>query len=147
MRVLLDTNILLRSAQSNHALFTPAKHAVLTLLGRSDLVFFCPQNIVEFWNVATRPAAQNGMGLPCSSVLREIAAIEKSLSLLPDIPEVYEVWKQIVSDHKVQGVKVHDARLVAVMKVYSIDALLTFNSSDFQRFTDITTIHPSSLSP
>jgi hypothetical protein len=33
------------------------------------------------------------------------------------------------------------------MKVCSVDGLLTFNIADFARFTDMTTIHPSSLMP
>lgn len=60
MRVLVDTNILLRSAQPNHLLCPPAAHAVSKLLRGKDAVFFCSQNIAEFWNVATRPVEMNG---------------------------------------------------------------------------------------
>ena len=109
--------------------------------------FFCAQNIAEFWNVATRPAEQNGLGLSPEEVLQEVGNIEKSLALLPDIPAIYGAWKQIVTAHKVQGVKVHDARLVAIMSVYAIQNVLTFNSDDFQRFGSIRAIHPSSLLP
>jgi len=62
MRVLVDTNILLRSAQPNHPLCYQATHAVSKLLRQEDSAFFCPQNIAEFWNVATRPADRNGLG-------------------------------------------------------------------------------------
>jgi hypothetical protein len=67
--------------------------------------------------------------------------------LLPDVPEIYASWKEIVRTNKVLGVKVHDARLVAIMTVYSVNGLLTFNAADFTRFTNITAIHPSSLVP
>ena len=53
-------------------------------------------------------------------------------------------WKVIVRDHKVQGVKVYDARLVAVMSVYAVESILTFNDVDFKRYNNITAIHPSS---
>lgn len=56
MRVLVDTNILLRIAQPNHPLCPQATHAVSKLLRQGDALFFCSQNIAEFWNVATRPA-------------------------------------------------------------------------------------------
>jgi predicted nucleic acid-binding protein len=59
MSVLVDTNILLRSAQPNHPLGSQATHAVSKLIRQKDAVFFCPQNIAEFWNVATRPAGLN----------------------------------------------------------------------------------------
>ena len=145
MRVLVDTNILLRSAQPNHPLSSQAALAVSKLIRQKQTVFFCPQNVVEFWNVATRPAGQNGLGLSSEEALQEISNIEKSLILLPDVSAIYTAWKQIVSTHKVQGVKVHDAHLVAIMNVYSVEKILTFNSLDFERFKTITVIHPSAL--
>jgi len=62
MRVLVDTNILLRSVQPNHPLCAQASHAVSKLIRQNDAVFFCSQNIAEFWNVATRPVERNGLG-------------------------------------------------------------------------------------
>jgi len=145
MRVLVDTNILLRSAQPNHPLCSQATHAVSKLLRQKDSVFFCPQNIAEFWNVATRPADRNGLGFSHEEVLREVASIEESLTLLPDVPALYGAWKRIVKDYKVQGVRVYDARLVAVMSVYAVESILSFNNADFERFDLVTTLHPASL--
>ena len=79
--------------------------------------------------------------------LQEVSNIEKSLTLLPDVPTIYSAWKQIVAAHKVQGVKVYDARLAAIMSVYAVESVLTFNSVDFERFSSIRAIHPSSLVP
>jgi predicted nucleic acid-binding protein len=144
MRVLVDTNILLRSAQPNHPQSSQATHAVSRLIRQRDAVFFCSQNIAEFWNVATRPADKNGLGLSQEEVLQEVSNIEGLLTLLPDTPAIYTAWKAIVRDHKVQGVQVYDARLVALMSVYAIEAVLTFNDADFKRYRNITVIHPSS---
>ncbi len=41
----------------------------------------------------------------------------------------------------------YDARLVAIMSVYSVESVLTFNSVDFDRFTNVRAILPSSLLP
>jgi hypothetical protein len=49
-----------------------------------------------------------------------------------------------VVDNKVQGVKVYDARLVAIMTVYAVESVLTFNTADFKRYSNITALHPSS---
>jgi predicted nucleic acid-binding protein len=145
MRVLVDTNILLRSAQPHHPLCSQATFAVAKLLRQKDSVFFCAQNIAEFWNVATRPADRNGLGYSHEEVLGEVASIEGSLSLLPDVPAIYAAWKRIVYDYKFQGVKVYDARLVAVMNVYAVESILSFNSADFKRFDLVTALHPASL--
>jgi predicted nucleic acid-binding protein len=95
--------------------------------------------------VATRPAGLNGLGLPHEEALQEVSSIEKLLTLLPDIPAIYIAWKEIVRDHKVQGVKVYDARLVATMSVYAVESLLTLNAADFTRYSSITALHPSSV--
>ena len=105
MRVLVDTNVLLRSAQPNHPLCSQATRAVSHLIRQKDTVFFCSQNIAEFWSVATRPSALNGLGLSHEEALHEVGSIERLLTLLPDIPAIYAAWKEIVKDHKVQGVK------------------------------------------
>jgi hypothetical protein len=64
---------------------------------------------------------------------------------VPDTPAIYTAWKEIVRDHKVQGVKVYDARLVAIMKIYAVDSILTFNVSDFTRYRAINALSPSSV--
>jgi predicted nucleic acid-binding protein len=145
MRVLVDTNILLRSAQPNHPLCPQATHAVSKLLRRKDSAFFCSQNIAEFWNVATRPISVNGLGMSGDDALKEINSIETLLVLLPDIPGIYPEWKRVVARYDVRGVKVYDARLVALMNIYSVNNVLTFNDADFKRYSNISTLHPSSL--
>jgi predicted nucleic acid-binding protein len=144
MRVLIDTNVLLRSAQPTHPQSSQARQSVSRLIRQRVTVHFCSQNTAEFWNVATRPSDKNGLGLSHEEVLQEVSSIESFLTLLPDIPAIYPAWKAIVRDHKVQGVKVYDARLVALMSVYAIEGILTFNHADFKRYPNITAIHPSS---
>ena len=145
MRVLLDTNILLRSAQPNHPLCSQATYAVSKLLRQKDSIFFCPQNIAEFWNVATRPVDRNGFGLTPADVDRETRAIEMGMVLLPDREAIYHEWRRLVVAHAVSGVQVHDARLAAAMRVHGVTHLLTLNTSDFERYPGITAVHPASL--
>jgi len=95
--------------------------------------------------VATRPDDKNGLGFSHEEALREVDNIELLLTLLPDIPAIYSAWKEIVRRHKVQGVKVHDARLVAIMSVYAVESILTFNDADFRRYGIISAIHPASM--
>ena len=87
----------------------------------------------------------NGLGLSHEEALQEVSSIERLLTLVPYIPAIYTVWKEIVRDHKVQGVKVYDARLVAIMRVYAVESILTFNVADFTRYRAITPLIPSSV--
>jgi predicted nucleic acid-binding protein len=145
MRVLVDTNILARGAQPSHPLWSQSTHYVSKLIRQGDSVFYCAQNIAEFWNVATRPATRNELGLLHEEALGEVSNIERLLGLLPDVPAVYTAWKDIVKSYKIQGVKVYDARLVALMTVYAVENILTFNVSDFKRYGNITALHPSTV--
>jgi predicted nucleic acid-binding protein len=145
MSVLVDTNILLRCAQPNHHLCQPATTAVATLLRNRETLFFCPQNIAEFWNVATRPAANNGLGMSHVDAAAEVRSIEEMLTLLPDSPVVYPEWKRIVKDYRVMGLKVYDARLVAIMNVNVVRSILTYNGSDFARYAHLSIIEPAQV--
>jgi predicted nucleic acid-binding protein len=67
------------------------------------------------------------------------------LRFLGDNPLIFQHWVQIVSLRGVQGKQVHDARLVAVMQVYQIQNLLTFNGSDFRGYSGIIPVDPASV--
>jgi predicted nucleic acid-binding protein len=75
----------------------------------------------------------------------EIQQVQSQFPMLDDSAGVFENWLQLVKAHAVQGKKVHDARLVAVMQTYGITHLLTFNYADFQRYPNIVVISPSDL--
>ena len=62
-----------------------------------------------------------------------------------DSPATYEEWKTLVLNHKVRGVNVHDARLVAAMMTHGITHILTANGKDFQRYPDITVVTPQQI--
>lgn len=131
MSTLVDTNVLLRRTQPDHESHSLAVESVALLLENGENVYFTPQNISEFWNVATRPQAQNGLGFSVELAAAEVFKIEQALTLLPDSPATYTEWKRLVLAHAVMGVKVHDARLVAAMNVHAVGRILTFNADDF----------------
>jgi predicted nucleic acid-binding protein len=144
MSFLVDTNILLRRLQPNHAHHAVAIDSVARLLATGEPVYFTLQNISEFWNVMTRPTAVNGLGFSPEFALSEVNKIERVLTLLPDSPAAYEEWKRLVSSYAVSGAKVHDARLVALMNVHGVHRLLTFNTGDFARYK-IEAISPATV--
>ena len=144
MSVLVDTNVLLRRTQPAHENHAVAVESVARLLTSGEPVHFTPQNIAEFWNVVTRPIANNGLGFSVALAVAEIEKIERALTLLPDVPAIYSEWKRLVVQHGVLGVKVHDARLVAAMNVHAVRRLLTFDVGDFTRY-GVEVLQPSSV--
>src|SRR5437667_12481533 len=64
---LVETTILVRLANRADASYPVADGAVVELHRRGELLYVTPQNLVEFRNVATRPAAVNGLGLSAAA--------------------------------------------------------------------------------
>ena len=64
-----------------------------------------------------------------------------SFVLLPETPEVFSTWLELVTTQQVSGKQVHDARLAASLKAHGVETLLTLNGGDFRRF-DISVVHP-----
>jgi len=147
MLYLADTNILLRMAEPGHPMHAGTLAGLAVLRTKGDTGCVIPQNIMEFWNVATRPAKYNGLGFTQLQTQAEIRRIENLFQVVLDAPGIYAEWKRLVIAHAVEGKEVHDTRIVAAMNVHRISQLLTFNKDDFKRFTNIVTISPTELQP
>ena len=147
MRYLIDTNILLRLAEPGHQMHAAAQNAINVLVKNGDELCVFPQNLIELWNVTTRPAKYNGLGFTQLQTQSEVQRIEKFFRLILDKPGIYAEWKRLVIAHAVEGKEVHDTRIVAAMNVHRISQLLTFNKDDFKRFTNFVTLSPTELQP
>jgi len=139
VRVLVDTNILLRAIQQENPLCGVAREALKTLHRRNRQLYLTLQNVREFWNVCTRPTDYNGLGMSVSGTERHARLLERYFTVLPDSALTYSTWRQLVAAHNVLGVKVHDAWLVAAMKA---NRILTFNTRDFTRYDGIECVDP-----
>src|SRR5436305_1926065 len=102
---LSDTNILLRWAQPDHPLNPLIQAALDTLRDRGDAVFVTPQNLIEFWNSATRPVDRNGFGFTPARADQEVTRLESLFLLAPDTPAIYPAWREIVATVGVSGVQ------------------------------------------
>src|SRR5258708_32072744 len=142
---LVDTNILLRVARRSDPEHQVIDAALTKLALEGTTLYFTHQNIAELWNAMTRPIARNGFGLTVTEAEREVRVIEAGMTLLPDNESVYREWRRIVVQYAVSGVQVHDARLVAAMRVHGVSHILTLNVTDFSRYSAITVAHPSSV--
>jgi predicted nucleic acid-binding protein len=140
---LLDTNVLLRITRRTDPEYAVAHAAVARHAEAGTQLFYTHQNIAEFWNVMTRPASRNGLGLTSSEAEREVQTIEQGMRLLPESEATYREWRRLIVLHNVSGAQVHDARLVAAMLVHGVQSILTFNTGDFHRYTGVIAIHPS----
>jgi len=141
--ILLDANIALRLASPTHVQHAIAKAALSGLHSRGETFVVVPQTIYEFWAVATRPLAVNGLGLSVPACQSEVAKLKTYASFLPDQPALFAEWESLVVTHQCQGKVSHDARLVAAMRTHGLTSILTFNVGDFQRYPGLNVIDPA----
>lgn len=146
MAYLLDTNILLRTISPNDPMHAIAVAAIDTLNARREQVVIAPQNLIELWNVCTRPFDRNGLGFTQEKTQAEIERLKRLFIFLPDTQDIYSEWERLVTTYSVYGSKVHDTRLVAFMLVHQLSHILTFNVKDFRRFNqEITPVSPKQI--
>jgi predicted nucleic acid-binding protein len=148
MRFLLDTGILLRLVDTQDPHHGLVQKALETLGNRKLDLYITTQNIAELWNVATRPAANNGLNLPPADVSQSFQrAIEPFCTIVTEPDTTPIEFRRLLLRYSVVGKQVHDARLVAMMLGCQIENILTLNERNFRRFEPegITIVAPASL--
>jgi len=142
---LADTNLLLRLADPASPQHPIATNALARLFREGDEVFLTPQNLIEFWAVATRPVDANGFGWNSERTAQEVTELQARFPLLPDSPDIFPRWLELVKQLPIHGKRVHDACLVAVLQAHAVAHLITFNTSDFAAFPSLSLVDPRSL--
>lgn len=148
MAYLLDSGILLRLANVTDPLHSLVRKAVDDIIDRHEDRFITSQNTAEFWNVATRPAASNGLELsPATVVQLYEKSVEPVCEVLTERDSLHDTYKELLTKYHVVGKQVHDARLVAMMLTWQIENILTLNERNFRRFAaeGIAIVSPQSL--
>jgi predicted nucleic acid-binding protein len=135
--ILLDTKVLTRITRSHDPQSAAARAAIQSLAARGESLIVVPQNLYEFWTVATRPpgpppAGGNGLGMSTAQAAHWLRFFQRRFTLLHDRSDLVALWQSLVETHGISGFRAHDARLVAAMQSYGIPQLLTFNTKHFQ---------------
>lgn len=102
MAYLVDTNVLVRLAVSADPRHPTARRAVEAL--EDEGLYAASQNFVEFWNVATRPVENNGLGQTPVVADRSLRVLEQAFPLLNESVDVYGRWRDLVVRFGVAGV-------------------------------------------
>lgn len=144
--ILLDTNVFVRLVRPGDPQCTMVRNAVHALLVRGEKLVIVPQNLYEFWAVATRaagpPPVRNGLSITVAQAGRWLQFFQRRFTLLPDQEALVTTWRMLVETHGITGFRAHDVRLVAAMQTHGIDRLLTLNAADF-RGLPITIVDPN----
>ncbi len=140
---LIDTNLLLRVADTDSEQHEPASNCLTVLTARNEMLFVSGQTFYELWVTATRPIEKRGRGCTEEASAVLLDNIQKRFLHLEDPAGILKEWLRIVQTHQITGLKAHDMRLVAYARLHRIPRILTFNTDDFNAVSsEITAVHP-----
>src|SRR5207248_11532539 len=99
--ILLDTNVLTRMTRSQEPQSGVARAAIQTLRRRGERLIVVPQNLYEFWAVATRPpgappTGRNGLGMSAAQAGNWLRFFRRRFTLLPDREDLSSLWQALV---------------------------------------------------
>ena len=129
--ILLDNNVLARMTNDGHVNCPVARAAIHKLLRSGEQLIISPQAIYEFWAVATRTIANNGLGLTAAQATQWVAFFRRRFRFVPDPADLAQAFIRLVRDRRIHGFRAHDARYVAFAQAHGISHLLTFDPKDF----------------
>ncbi len=135
MDVFIDSSVLVRLKDPIVPLRSLAERAIELLDAKGFHLLLSTQVLMEYWAVATRPStARGGLGLTAEEAILDVEAYRNWFATVPEDERLFGIWWRIVQDYKVLGRQVWDARIAAILRLYGIPHLLTFNTQDFLRF-------------
>jgi predicted nucleic acid-binding protein len=144
--VFVDTNVFLGATDQSRPCHRRA-HRLLSIAGpRGYHLAMSGQIAREYLVVATRPVAQNGLGLATLDALANVQQFRQRVILCPETERVAARLLDLVRQHSLSGKRIHDANVVATMVAQGIGALVSENVDDFDEFDEIEVIDTVALS-
>jgi len=138
----VDTNVLLRVPERNHLQCQTARNILNELRGETIAVF--PQNLAEFYVVATRAntGTRPGLGMTPATAVQWINFYRRQFVELRDPPDIIERWLELMQKHLIRGINAYDGRFAAACQAVGITHFITFNVKDFRPYSFLTLIDP-----
>lgn len=138
-RVFVDTNILASALLPESPRYFHAR-GLLRRLAQSDAEVWISRQVVrEFLATMTRYESQ-WQNLSRADLIDTGRTLEQHYCVAEELPIVSEQLYLLLGHVVTGGKQVHDANIVATMIAYDIPSLLTYNLTDFQRFSSFVAI-------
>ena len=93
MNYLCDTGAVLRINDPDSSAHLETVNALNELLRRGKILIVFPQVLVEFWVVATRPKAVNGLGFSTKRAETELRDLQNIFTVLPESERIFDEWQ------------------------------------------------------
>jgi len=139
--VFIDTNVLIYASLARSPLNLEAKGWLQRLSEQGAALWISRQVIREFLAAMTR-SRELVEESPLEALLELARYLEAHFLVADDNPRVTAWLLQLMERIPIRGKQVHDANVVATMLAYDVPNLLTHNTADFARYSDLITLLP-----
>ena len=126
-RAVVDTNVLLAATDRGRTGHGAALDVLNAWPAAGTTLYTSGQILREYYAVATRPPAVNGLGLRASDALTNIRTLRSRLNVLAENEKVADRLIALLEDVPCTGKQVHDANVVATMLSHGIRGRYTWN--------------------
>ncbi len=135
--VVVDTNVLLAATDRSRA-----RHTAATRFLDEDArrLAISPQIVREYLAVASRPVADNGLGLPAEAAVANVEQLLEGMELLTEGPATMHPLMRLIVAGTTVGKQVHDTNLVAVALAHHASVIVTDDTRDFVRFAHLVAV-------
>lgn len=137
----VDSNVLIEASAPRAPLHAHADATLKHLSAVGVPLHVSRQVFREYTSGLTRLQPW-GPALAIGTVAQNVRQLEKTTKVLEDGPAVTAGWLDLLFKVPCGGKQVHDANIVATMRVYGVPNLLTHNVADFVRFAGLITVVP-----
>jgi predicted nucleic acid-binding protein len=140
-RLFVDTNLLIYATSADSPWQSVAERELNDWRASGTQLVLSVQVLREYLAVVTRPDPTRTAPPDWTAIAANLAVFRKDFLLLEDTHAASEELEKLLPQFAVRGRQVHDANIVATMRVGGVKDLLTHNTADFARFASLITVH------
>jgi predicted nucleic acid-binding protein len=138
---IVDTNVLVYALDADAPQHAAARALLEAAREASTTLFVTSQILCEFYSIVTNPR-RVAKPRAAADALTAISGLLAFLHVLPVPTHTVDRLLDLLRRHPVTGGDVFDLQIVATMQANGIDRMYTFNTADFEAFSELSILAP-----
>jgi predicted nucleic acid-binding protein len=138
---IVDANVLVYALDADAPQHAPARALLETARDASTTLFVTSQILCEFYSIVTNARRVPKPRSPAEA-LNAITGFLSFLHVLPVPVHTVDGWLDLLRRHPVTGGDVFDLQIVSTMQANGIERIYTFNTADFEVFSELSVVTP-----
>jgi uncharacterized protein len=133
---IVDSNVLVYALDADASQHLPSRHLLDEGRSGATTLYVTSQILCEFYSIVTNPR-RVARPRTAADAIAAIAGLLAFLHVLPIPARAVEGWLDLLRRRPVTGGDVFDLQLAATMLANGVQRIYTFNTTDFEAFTDL----------